>query len=372
MLLNSYKFLLLLALCPFLFTNCGDDDEMPGTGDDSLTHIPYDPTPFGLQIPPGFPPMFIPPDNPMTEEGIQLGRHLFFDPILSADSTMGCFSCHLPEGSFTDNKAVSLGIKGLPGKRSSMGLLNVGFFEIGKFWDGRAATLEDQALGPVEDALELADTWENVEMKLRRHSTYPKMFREAFGIDSKQEITRQLAVKAIAQFERTMIAGDTKYHKVQRGEAFFTDDELAGHQHYFEENGVTSAQCFHCHGAPLMANDKEYFNNALDEVDFLNDFPDPGRGMVTQDSFDNGRFRAPSLINIVLTAPYMHDGRFNTLEEVMDHYVSGGHPSPNRASEMDELRDSMLTQIEKQQVLAFLEALTDTTYLSNPLYKSPF
>ena len=159
-------------------------------GFQDLTDIPYEPVDYELVVPCGFPTMEIPADNPLTVDGVQLGRFLFYDPILSADSTMSCASCHLPSGVFTDNLAVSTGIDGIAGTRSSMSLLNVGYFYNGLFWDGRASTLEEQALLPVEDPIEMHNTWPNVVAKLQVHENYPKMFRKAFGIDE-QNISKR-------------------------------------------------------------------------------------------------------------------------------------------------------------------------------------
>ena len=187
-----YIFLSLL----FLAGSCKDDemmnmdDEDPGPGiTNDLIDIPHDPQPYTLNAPDFLGEMPIPTDNPMTEEGVQLGRFLFYDPILSADSTQSCSSCHNPASNFTDNLAVSTGIDGIAGNRSSMPLLNVGYItpDQGFFWDGRAKTLEEQALLPVEDPIELHESWPNVIEKLKRHAMYPKMFREAFDIKDREE-----------------------------------------------------------------------------------------------------------------------------------------------------------------------------------------
>lgn len=370
LLLRNHTVYIVLAVLIFA---CTKTPLPPDPPDDSLTHIPYNPVAYTLTAPPGFPAMAIPADNPMTVDGIALGRHLFYDPILSADSTMGCFSCHGLNGNLTDNKAVSTGIDGLDGRRSSMPLLNVGYFYNGLFWDGRAATLEEQAHMPVEDVLELHDTWDNVEIKLRRHATYPEMFRKAFGISTKSEITRDLATKAIAQFERTMISsGKSKYDlALTAGTGVeFTDQEYYGFSLY-NQLDLRDGQCGHCHQGFLLT-DNLYRNNGLDAVADLNDFADKGRGEVTQLLFDNGKFRAPSLRNIALSAPYMHDGRFQTLEEVMDHYATGGHLSDNVDPIMILMQNDPLTQEEKEAILALLHTMTDTAFINNPALQSPF
>ncbi|MEM1320568.1 MAG: cytochrome c peroxidase [Bacteroidota bacterium] len=340
----------------------------PNVGD--LIDIPFDPTAYDLVIPDGFPMMEIPEDNPMVVEAVELGRHLFFDPLLSVNLSMSCSSCHLPNAGFTDGQPVSVGVDGIAGTRSSMSLFNVGFFNKGLLWDGRVATLEEQAGIPVEDPIELHDTWPNVEEKLRQHDQYPRMFREAFGIEDRSDISKDLAVKALAQFQRTLILGsNSKYDRVLRREEFFSNDEQNGFDMFFDiVPSLPDAECGHCHNAPLFTTN-EYFNNGIDSVGSLEEFDDKGLGAFSGRLVDNGKFRTPSLRNIALTAPYMHDGRFQTLEEVVDHYNSGGHLADNLHPLIVPLG---LTEEQKKQVIAFLHTLTDTSYLENPAFQSPF
>jgi len=369
--MNKIFFLSFLFFLSIL--GCGNDDtpeECGITGD--LSEIPYNPQSYTITKPDGFPTMFIPPNNPMTVEGIELGRHLFFDPILSADSTMSCSSCHSTALSFTDGDATSEGIDGILGTRSSMSLLNIGYAEKGVFWDGRANTLEDQALGPVENPIELHDTWENVESKLRGHPSYPEMFRKSFGIADRSNITKELAAKAIAQFERTLISSNSKYDKVIfQGLAAFSDSEDRGMRMFTDaQGGLPDAECAHCHALHLTTSD-DYFNNGLDSVGSLTEFIDLGLGGVTQDTFDNGKFRAPTLRNIALTAPYMHDGRFETLEEVIDFYNES--PNHTNSSNIDvNIRPLELTEEQKEDLLNFLHTFTDTIFTKNPAFQSPF
>ncbi len=338
----------------------------------SLTHISYNPTDYEVPAFPEFPKMEIPADNPLTNEGITLGQHLFFDPILSADNTMSCASCHFPELAFTDANAVSVGIDNVAGERSSMSLINSGFFTTGLFWDGRVMTLEEQALLPVEDPIELHHTWPEVINDLQESELYQRLFREAFGITSTSEITKELAAKAIAQFERILVSGNSKFDKVLRNQTAFTDEELNGFNMYFDVETfgfeTPDAECLHCHSAPLMTSG-EYLNNRLTPAETLEDFADLGRGAVTGVPFDNGRFRAPSLRNIALTAPYMHDGRFQTLREVLNHYNSGGHPSPNGNPLVYPLG---LSEEQLDDLELFLHTLTDTSFYSNPYASNPF
>ena len=355
-------------------SSCDDDPPKPMPMGVDLTNITYDPVDYEINPPFGFPIFEVPEDNLITEDGVQLGRHLFYDPILSADSTMSCSSCHLPSGSFTDNKKVSAGIDGIPGKRSSMSLMNVGYFYTGLFWDGRVNTLEEQALLPVEDPIELHDTWQNVEEKLKNDVLYPELFRKAFGISNSDEITKELAVKAIAQFERILISTGSKYDKVVAGVDGFSDEELLGFDLFFDENtDVPDAECGHCHAPPLFTSG-EYFNNGIDSVsdvskESLLEFLDPGLGAVTLDTLDYGKFRSPTLRNVEFTAPYMHDGRFSTLREVLDHYNSGGHPARNLDQNVKPLG---LNEEELQALEAFIKTLSEPEFLNKEEYSNPF
>ena len=358
----------------------------PPDGEMDLTGIPYNPKPYALVKPAHFPQVPIPADNPLTEAGIQLGRRLFYDPILSADSTQSCSSCHMPQGSFTDNLATSKGIDGIFGRRSSMSLLNIAYATNGLFWDSRSPTLEDQALRPVEDVIEMHNTWTNVIAKLKKHSDYPTWFRQAFGIKNTGEMTKELAAKAIAQFERTLISsGNSKFDKYLQGDKdILDDDELDGKLMFFDEGaavGLPDAQCFHCHGGITLTGNN-YFNNGLDSVANLADFIDKGLGEFTGNPSNNGKFRSPTLRNIALTAPYMHDGRFTTLEEVVNHYSSHGKPSPNKDPFIAQIgfpipgsnpaQYTGLTPNQKMALVKFLHTLTDPDFVQNPDIQNPF
>lgn len=372
--------LLFLFTLIFIFslTSC-QDDEMTGepvepSGD--LVNIPHDPTPYNLVIPEGFPAMSIPADNPMTEEGFALGRRLFYDVRLSADNSMSCASCHLPELGFTDGTAFSTGIHGEMTSRSSMSLVNIGFQDFGIFWDGRSESLEAQALLPVEDAIELSHSWDNVEQMLQTDEQYREMFRRAFDIDDSSEIKRDLAVKAIAQFERALISSNSKYDKfiLQRNFAYeFTDSEIRGLSMYIDDGaaeGLPDAECDHCHDLPLSTLG-QFFNNGLDSYPTLADYEDKGLGAVTGNVFNNGQFKAPTLRNIALTAPYMHDGRFATLEEVIDHYNEGVHFAENLDGNLDGSHLN-LTEENKVDLINFLKTLTDPEFLVDERFQSPF
>ena len=334
-----------------------------------LEDIPFEPTPYAIKDPTDFTPMLIPEDNPMTAEGVALGRMLFYDPILSRDSTVSCATCHHADKAFTDGLPVSAGFGGRLGKRSALSLQNVGYFNTGLFWDGRSATLEEQSLHPVADSVEMASSWPEAERKLRDHAEYPALFRKAFGIAKVEEINRTTVGKALAQFERTLISADSRYDKVMRGAVRFTESERRGRQIFFDaEPGVLpTGECGHCHQPPMFSG-LEYFNNGIDEIRDLTKVKDKGRGAVTGSVFDNGKFRSPSLRNIALTAPYMHDGRFQTLRQVIDHYNEGGHYAENASPNVRLLHFS---ERDKADLTAFLLTLTDTAFVRDPRFIHP-
>lgn len=355
---------------------CNGDEPIPEPDcGQSLTinwdSIGYNPTAYAPTIPPTLPPMPVPPDNPFTVEGIALGRKLFYDPILSGDSTQSCASCHAQLFGFTDNsKRFSIGIDNIAGTRNTMPLINLGY-NLSFFWDGREASIENQALKPVENPIEMHETWANAVCKLMRLPDYRQAFYRAFGAKT---ITPTEVTKAIAQFERTMISGTSKFDlATQPGSGvFLTDLEYAGYEAFFTEE----ADCFHCHQAvnnAFLFNDNNLHNNGLDSIIDINAFADKGRGEVTQNPNDNGKFRTPTLRNIALSAPYMHDGRFATLEEVIEHYSHGIQPSPT----LDPIiatkfgNGKQFTPEQKQKIIAFLHTLTDTVFTHNPALEKP-
>ncbi|MFZ4542444.1 MAG: cytochrome-c peroxidase [Saprospiraceae bacterium] len=346
--------------------SCGPKEDQ---GD--LSQINYAPTSYQIEIPKGWPQIDFPKDNPMTVEGIELGRRLFYDPVLSVDSTISCSSCHHLQGAFTDNVAVSTGVKGRVGRRSSMPLINMAFMNKGLFWDGRALSLEQQAGIPVEDHLEMDENWPMAERKLQRNTRYPELFRKAFGIQNKKEISKDLATKAIAQFERSIISKDSKYDKVLQGVAgySFSDDEQIGYEMFFNiSTSLPDAQCGHCHTGALLTTN-QYLNNGIQAANTLSEFVDLGHGTVTGNAFDNGKMRVPTVRNMGFSAPYMHNGSLKTEEDVVNHYNTGGKYSPNLDPLIQQVK---LNNIQKKQLLAFLKTLNDSTYINNPAYRSPF
>ncbi|UCE03623.1 MAG: cytochrome-c peroxidase, partial [Candidatus Latescibacterota bacterium] len=317
---------------------------------------PAEPLPI---VSPRFPPMAIPEDNPTSVQGVELGRRLFYDPILSGDGTQSCASCHAQPFAFSDHgQRFSRGIDGSIGTRNAPALVNVGW-NLHNFWDGRVETLEEQALEPVVNPIEMNNTWENVVESLRRHPDYPRLFGHAFG---SSEITAQRVVQAIAQFERTFVSDDSKYDRFLRGAALLSSAEQRGLELFFTETG----DCFHCHDERLFSVG-DFRDIGLDSIP-----PDPGRGDASADPNDVGRFKIPTLRNVELTAPYMHDGRFATLEEVLEHYNSGGVHSRNVDPLIRVGRGLGLTPEQKQDLIAFLKTLTDTSFVRNPQLANPF
>ncbi len=337
--------------------------------------LDYAPTPYELVFPTIFENIkddyYIPPDNPLTEQGIQLGRMLFYDPILSKDSTIACGSCHAIENAFTDDVALSEGVDGAIGRRNSMPLFNLGW-QPSFFWDGSVNSLEEQALKPVPNEVEMHQPWEGAVAKLMNHYDYRVKFYEAFGDTL---ISKELVTKAIAQFERTLISGNSKFDLAVTpgtGVDLSPQEELG----YNLFNDLAGGDCLHCHIDPgLLFTDNKFHNTGLDATSTFEEFADWGLGEVTGIPQDNGRFRTPSLRNIGVTAPYMHDGRFNTLKEVLDFYADEIQPSPNldliMVSDFNST-GNLLEEEEKEAIIAFLHTLTDTTFLNNPAYKNPF
>ncbi len=380
---RTWLLLLLPSAAVFLPYCTPDEPDEPEPVECDLRGIAFAPKPYTIIKPANFPQIPIPADNPMTLQGVQLGRRLFYDPMLSGDSTQSCASCHLPQGSFTDNRKLSVGISGFAGRRSSMSLLNIAYATNGLFWDGRSKTLEEQALIPVEDPIEMHHTWPDVLDKLRDDPQYQTWFREAFGISSCNDITKELAARALAQFERVLISsGTSKFDQFMAGNFdVFDDEELDGKIMFFDEGanvGLPDAQCFHCHGGITLTGNN-FFNNGLDSVGSLTEFQDFGRGEVTGNPFDNGKFRTPTLRNIALTAPYMHDGRFVSLENVVKSYAKNGNGVINEDPFVQQIGVPVgngsfipLTPYQQGAIVKFLHTLTDTTFVNNPDVQNPW
>ncbi len=321
-------------------------------------------------------------DNALTEEGITLGRFLFYEPMLSRDSSISCSSCHVLSKGFTDGNAISIGIGGALGIRNSMALVNLAW-QNHFFWNGSSHGLEDMALKPVEKPTEMDLSIDQMIERLRSSPFYEEKFEAAFPEESISETT---ASKAISQFMRSIVSINSKYDRYLRGEYDPTDLELLGIDLFFTHpepsQGVRGGNCGDCHLGALTSGSRSgyegFHNVGLDGDGNL----DPGLFEVTGNQRDYGKFKAPSLRNIALTAPYMHDGRFSTLEEVIEHYdvdvKSSSTLSPlmlgatNIAGANGNETKLGLTEREKEAILAFLHMLTDEDFISNDDYSNPF
>ncbi len=375
--LSKHK-IFLLAFLPLLAVwacERSEKEQPPNGHNNNLCEASnYEATPYLLEVPYFFPDPIIPADNPMTVEGVELGRHLFWDKQLSRNNAVSCGSCHFPQAAFADNAQFSTGLHGALTDRNSMPLYNLAWVQSGFFWDGRATTLEEQILEPIEHPVEMDLTWREAVERLAEDPLYQDLFTEAFGIACVDSVR---TVKALAQFMRTMISHRSKFDKARYyGEALLSPSENRGMQLFLMEGGdpnfVAGGQgggdCFHCHGGDLILfTDNLFRNNGLDA-----EFSDLGRAGVTGREWDRGLFRTPSLRNIALTGPYMHDGRFSTLAEVIDHYDFGGHPSPTLDPMMKLQGVGLsLSPQDKADLIAFLESLTDFEFIENEAFKSP-
>ncbi len=333
---------------------------------------------------------FSPDENPTTDAGATLGRVLFYDKKLSLNNTVSCATCHKQVHGFSDAKVVSEGFEGRITTRNAPHLVNL-YESDAYFWDGRTGTLEELALQPVENHIEMGiESMENLTTKLTEQDYYSPLFEEAFGTS---EVTPERISKALAQFLRSMVSYDSKWDKIDGtsiladGEEW-TDMEELGRAIFFSWD---RGGCVNCHsGRSLAGWGTTFANIGLDE-----EYADNGVGELERDR--NGMFKVPSLRNIALTAPYMHDGRFATLEEVVEHYNSGvqAHPNldwslrngnnfffpgdivfpfvePGASSDIDEPVRRNFTEVEKRALVAFLRALTDEEFITDPKFSDPF
>jgi cytochrome c peroxidase len=329
--------MLLLVLAVIFLASCEDKTE---------TQLPpsetWNPTPYELVIPQGFPDVFIQNDNVLTVEGIQLGRMLYYDSIIDLKSNRACASCHLQENSF------SLSLD------NCMPHLNLAWSNA-FLWDGKVeGSLEEIMLFEVEDFFQTDLT------KLNNHTEYPDLFFKAFGT---RNITSKEVAYALAQFERTKVSSNSKWDKYLRGEATLSQAEALGFEVFYTEKG----DCFHCHGT-ILFTDNQFHNTGLDSI------PSQGRAAISGNQNDIGKFKSPTLRNIEFTSPYMHDGRFETLEEVIDFYSTGVSWSPTIDPLMKKVNQGgiHLTDEDKINLIAFIKTLSDTSYLYNPALSSPF
>jgi cytochrome c peroxidase len=315
-------------------------------------------TPYRLTIAGYFPQPNLPRDNPLTGEGVSLGSELFFDRRLSADNTQSCATCHHPRQGFSENRRLSRGIGGEFGTRNAMPLENLAWKKE-YFWDGRAASLREQVLQPIQNPVEMHESLGYLVQKLGADANYHRLFANAFGSPA---INADRIARALEQFLLVQVSFDSKFDRVARGKEKFTAEEQRGfqlfHTEYDPYHGQFGADCFHCHGGPLFQS-QDFANNGLDS-----EFTDQGRYLVTRREGDRGKFSVPSLRNVSVTGPYMHDGRFRTLEEVVAHYCTGMKRSatldPNLAKHPDG--GVPLSSADQRALVAFLKTLTDERF----------
>ncbi|MGK7394245.1 MAG: cytochrome-c peroxidase [Candidatus Cyclobacteriaceae bacterium M3_2C_046] len=338
---------LLFGLMNVWLSSC-ESDQMKTV--DIEQESPSEPTFFLPETPAKFPPLNVPEDNPISKEGVALGRMLFYDPMLHHEESMSCATCHQQEYAFSsaDHQVHDLELGIMPH-------LNLGWDKI-FLWHGEVeGTLEDIMLFEVKEFFQ-ADL-----SKFNDHPQYPQLFKNAFGAE---QIGYEELAKALAQFERTLISGNSKFDQYLRNEVQLSESEYRGFNLFYSEDG----DCFHCHGTVLF-KDNLYHNNGLNQTF---EGTDQGHFMVTGDSMDLGRFKTPTLRNIELTAPYMHDNRFSTLKEVVDFYSDNVHFTPFTDPLMNHEGGINLTEDEKIDLINFLKTLTDTSFINNPALSDPF
>lgn len=339
---------LILSVSAFSFFNaCSVDPEI-------LPELTKDDVKF--YVPAGFPqPVYTFENNEVTQDGFKLGRRLFYEPMFSVDNSISCGSCHQQQVAFAHSShQFSHGVFGQFGTRNAPGLWNLAWNQ-SFMWDGGINHIESQPLGPITNPVEMDETMSNVIARLNSVPSYHQDFQKAFGDDS---ITSQRICRALAQFMGIMISDNSKYDQYLRGETNFSASE---------ENGLAlfRTKCASCHTEPLFT-DRQYHNNGLAVDNTIND---AGRMHITGNPQDSLKFKTPSLRNVALTGPYMHDGRFYSLQECVDHYSSGIVQS----STLDPLLSSgiPLTASEKTDLIAFLATLTDFKFISDPKFKEP-
>lgn len=300
-----------------------------------------------IQVPKGLPPIPWPQDNPYSQDKAELGRLLYFDKRLSSDGTVSCATCHDPRAAYADHIPVSYGIHGHAGARNAPTIINSCYSPI-MFWDGRAATLEEQCKGPIGNPKEMTVQTDaqkaHIECEERVHSIkgYRELFRKVFGSD---RCSIDDIAKAIATYERTVVSGNCPFDRYQAGDSSaMTAEQIRGFEVFRDSN------CASCHFGPNFSDGR--FTNIGVGMDQPN--PDLGRYLVTKNEADWGAFKVPTLREVSLSYPYMHDGSLKTLEEVVEYYNKGGIPNKNLHPSMKPLN---LSEADKKALVAYLRAL---------------
>jgi len=340
-----------LLLILFILTSCKKEAIIKPV---TIPNLNSDTNTFSFEKPVGFPnPFYNFSNNPLTQQGFELGRYLFYDPILSLDSTLSCSSCHAQGHGFADhNVPLSKGVDKKFGTRNAPALMNLAW-STSFMWDGGVNHIEVQPLVPLTSEHELGETMANLVEKLNKNVFYKKKFKEAFGVNT---ITDQKLLHALAQFTSMLVSSNAKYDQVLAGKSSFTEQEQQGFT-------LFKLKCANCHTEPLFT-DYSYRNSGLEST-----IIDIGREKVTQNPADKGKFKVPTLRNIEHTYPYMHDGRFFNLEQVLAFKSNGIQDSPS----LDiSLKNGLnLTKEEQQAIIVFLKTLTDNSFIGNVLYSEP-
>ena len=325
-----------------------------------------------------------PHNNPITNDGATLGRVLFYDPTLSKNGSTSCASCHQQKFAFTDSRRYSEGFEGREVERNSMSLVNLRYYKSGKFfWDERAETLEQQVLMPIENPIEMGHSLNTLMAQLQQDPIYPPLFEAAFGDTN---VTTERVAKALSQFIRAIVSVRSKYDLGRAQVASVLDPfpNFTAQQNYGKEQFFGRAKCAECHlpDASLEHRSVErrqstFFHllePVVNGIDSDLSTVDGGVGKVTGNPDDWGRFKASSLRNIELTAPYMHDGRFHTLDQVIEHYNWSVKPHRNLDARLQDFADNglALPEVEKVALAEFLRTLTDETLISDPRFSDPF
>jgi cytochrome c peroxidase len=305
-----------------------------------------------IDAPLGLPPVPIPADNPPTKESIALGRKLFFDAILSADDTVSCASCHDPKLGFADGMATAKGIKGQLGKRNTPTVLNAAYYPV-LFLDGRAASLEQQAGGPIANPIEMGQTHDVTAAKIAKIPQYKETFEKVFGPGA---VTIQKIAMALASYERTVLSGDSAFDRYlyKDDKTAMSDAAIRGMKIFVDKKRGNCSTC-HVIGETYSLFSDGKFHNIGAGINASGEMTDLGRYEQTHSDADRGSFRTPGLRNVTLTAPYMHDGSLKTLKDVVDFYAGGGTSNPQLDPEIHELK---LSGQERADLVEFLESLT--------------
>ncbi len=379
-----------IVLCLFVTSAFGQISELPSVAGGSKRQLTLPVTPYRYadQLLPRHVKKVAelfdntPESNPITDEGATLGRVLFYDPNLSANGSTSCSSCHSQKTAFTDARRFSKGFEGKFVDRNSMSLVNLRYYRPGKFfWDERAESLEDQVLMPIENPIEMGHELTALVSLLQNDPIYPPLFHDAFGTS---EVTKERLSLALAQFLRSMISVNSRFDQGRIEVASVLDPfpNFSEQENYGKQQFFGRAKCSECHlpeteGKSVAARQSAFFQlegPLVNGIDSDSDQVDGGVGAYTSKEDEWGRFKSTSLRNVALTAPYMHDGRFRTLDQVIEHYNWSVKPHRNLDQRLEDFAANglALPEVEKVALAAFLGTLTDQTFITDPKFSDPF